>query len=79
MDELVEFIARNLASVPDAVRVERVQGHNGLSIYKLYVDPADMGRIIGRKGSVATAIRSVMQAAPIGADRRLALDIQEGF
>ena len=38
-----------------------------------------MGRIIGRRGSVATAIRSVMQAAPIGADRRLALDIQEGF
>ena len=78
MDELVEFIARNLASVPEAVRVERVQ-RNALSIYKLYVDPVDMGRIIGRRGSVATAIRSVMQAAPIGADRRLALDIQEGF
>ena len=78
MDELVEFIARNLASVPEAVRVERVQ-RNDLRIYKLNVDPVDMGRIIGRRGSVATAIRSVMQAAPIGADRRLALDIQEGF
>ena len=78
MDELIEFIARNLASMPEAVRVERVQ-RNDLSIYKLYVDPVDMGRIIGRRGSVATAIRSVMQAAPIGADRRLALDIQEGI
>ena len=43
MDELVEFIARNLVTEPDAVRVNRVQ-RNHLSIYKLYVHPSDMGR-----------------------------------
>ena len=76
MDELVEFIARNLVTEPDAVRVNRVQ-RNHLSIYKLYVHPTDMGRVIGRQGRVARAIRGVMHAAPIGGDRRLALDIQE--
>ncbi len=76
MDELVEFIARNLVTEPEAVYVRRVRRHN-LSIYKLHVDPVDMGRVIGRQGRVAKAIRAVMHAAPIGSRRRLALDIQE--
>ena len=76
MDELIEFIARNLVTMPDQVRVERIQRHN-LHVYKLYVPPQDMGRVIGRQGRVATAIRAVMQVAPIGRGRRLALDIQE--
>lgn len=78
MDELIQFIARNLVAEPDAVRVERIQ-RNHLYVYKLYVDPADMGRVIGRNGRVATAIRAVMQAAPISEGRRLALDIQEAL
>lgn len=76
MDELVEYIARNLVTRPDGVRVERIQRHN-LHVYKLYVPSEDMGRVIGRQGRVATAIRAMMQVAPIGQGRRLALDIQE--
>jgi len=76
VDELIEFIGRNLATVPDEVRVERFRRHH-LHVYKLYVDPQDMGRVIGRQGRVAIAIRAVMQAAPVSQGRRLALDIQE--
>ncbi len=76
MDELIEFIARNLVTTPERVRVERVQ-RNNLSVYKLYVEPHDMGRVIGRQGRVAMAIRAIMQAAPVAQGRRLALDIQE--
>jgi len=76
VDELIEFIARHLAADPGAVRVERVPRHN-LSVYRLYVAPGDMGRVIGRQGRVATAIRALMQAAPIGEGRRCVLDIQE--
>jgi predicted RNA-binding protein YlqC (UPF0109 family) len=78
MDEFIEFIARNLVTDPDAVRVERFQ-RNHLHVYKLYVAPRDMGRVIGRQGRVAASIRAVMQAAPVGQDRRLALDIQEAL
>ncbi len=76
MDELVEFIARNLVTDPGSVRVERVRRHN-LHVYQLYVAPEDMGRMIGRRGRVATAIRAIMHAAPVAQNRRLALDIQE--
>ena len=76
MDELIEYIARHLVTSPEDVRVERVQRHNR-SVFKLYVAPDDMGRVIGRQGRVATAVRAIMQAAPVAQDRRLALDIQE--
>ena len=78
MDEFIEFIARSLVTEPDAVRVERFQ-RNHLYVYKLYVAPRDMGRVIGRQGRVAIAIRAVMQAVPISQGRRLALDIQEAL
>ena len=76
MDELIEYIARNLVLESEAVRVERVP-RNNVSVYRLSVAPTDMGRVIGRQGRVATAIRMVMQAAPIGQGRRCVLDIQE--
>ncbi len=76
MDELIQFIARNLVTEPDAVRVERIR-RNHLHVYRLYVAPNDMGRVIGRQGRVASAIRELMPAAPVAQGRRVALDIQE--
>lgn len=76
MDELIQFIARSLVAEPDAVRVERIQ-RNHLYVYRLYVAPRDMGRVIGRQGRVATAIRALMHVAPVAQGRRVALDIQE--
>ena len=76
MEKLIGFVASNLVTNPDAVRVEKIKRHN-LDVYKLYVDPSDMGRVIGRQGRVATAIRAVMHASASATQHRVALDIQE--
>ena len=76
MEELIGFVASNLVRNPDAVRVEKIKRHN-LDVYKLYVDPVDMGRVIGRQGRVATAIRAVMHSSSSATQHRVALDIQE--
>ena len=76
MEKLIGFVASNLVVNPDAVRVEKIKRHN-LDVYKLYVDPSDMGRVIGRQGRVATAIRAVMHASASATQHRVALDIQE--
>lgn len=76
MDELIEFIARNLVANRSAVRVTR-QDRGRVTIYELEVDQRDMGRVIGRQGRMATAIRTVMRAAPIGQGKRCQLEIVE--
>jgi len=76
MDELIEFIARHLVVNRGQVRVER-RNRGRMTIYELHVDPADMGRVIGRQGRMATAIRTVMRAAPIAEGRRCQLEIVE--
>ena len=48
-----------------------------MTIYELEVDQRDMGRVIGRQGRMATAIRTVMRAAPIGQGKRCQLEIVE--
>ena len=76
MDELIEFIARNLVANRSAVRVTR-QDRGRVTIYELEVDQRDMGRVIGRQGRMATAIRTVMRAAPIAQGKRCQLEIVE--
>ena len=76
MDELIEFIARHLVVNRSHVRVER-HNRGRMTIYELHVDPADMGRVIGRQGRMATAIRTLMRAAPIAEGRRCQLEIVE--
>jgi hypothetical protein len=60
--ELVEFLARELVDEPDAVRVEETYDDRGPR-YLLTVAPDDMGKVIGRAGRTARAIRLVVQAA----------------
>ena len=76
MDELIEFIARHLVTDRRAVRVTR-RDRGRVTIYELEVDQRDMGRVIGRQGRMATAIRTVMRAAPIGQGKRCQLEIVE--
>ncbi len=59
--ELVEHIARNLVNKPEEVRVSRREGRNTVVIV-LHVAPDDMGRVIGKNGRVANAIRSLLRA-----------------
>ncbi|HBA50993.1 MAG TPA: KH domain-containing protein [Lachnospiraceae bacterium] len=60
--ELVEVIARSLVDNPDEVNVtEKTEGHN--TILELHVASTDMGKVIGKQGRIAKAIRSVVKAA----------------
>ena len=75
MKELVETIARALVDNPDEVRVTETEG-DGILEVKLQVAPADMGRVIGRGGKIAKAIRAVVKAAAANDDRKVFVDIE---
>lgn len=74
MKELLEFIAKELADEPDAVEVTEIEDDRG-TLLQLSVAEADMGRIIGRGGRIARAIRSVVKTVAIREDRRVAVEI----
>ena len=59
---VLEYLARSIVDDPESVVVEAEDGRRGL-ILRLHVAPGDMGRIIGRRGRVAQAIRTVVRAA----------------
>ena len=75
MRELVETIAKALVDNPDEVRVTEVEG-DGILEVKLTVAPEDMGKVIGRGGKIAKAIRSVVKAASARDDRKVFVDIE---
>ena len=62
MKELLEYIARELVENPDAVEVNEVHDDRGI-LLQLTVDPEDMGKVIGKGGRTARAIRQVVKAA----------------
>ena len=75
MNELVENITRALVKNPDAVSVNVV--HKGsLEIYQIQVAPEDMGKVIGKQGRIAKAIRSVVKAAASKEEKKVVVDIQ---
>ena len=75
MKELVEVIARNLVNNPDAVVVSETVTEKEI-LLELKVDPADMGKVIGKQGRIAKAIRSVVKAAASREEIKVTLDIQ---
>ena len=64
MIELISLIAKSLVKQPDAVSVTMVQKGN-MEVYELHVAPEDMGKVIGKQGRIAKAIRAVVKAAAI--------------
>ena len=74
MKELVETLVRALVRNPDAVSVTVVQ-KGSLEIYQVHVAPEDMGKVIGRKGRIANAIRTVVKAGSLRVYRYVAVDI----
>jgi len=74
MKELVENITRALVKNPDAVSVTVVQ-KGALEVYQVHVAPEDMGKVIGRKGKIANAIRTVVKAGAVRANKKVAVDI----
>ncbi len=75
MKELVLFLARSLVEFPDQVQVSETEGPDAV-ILELSVAPDDMGKIIGKQGRIAKAIRSVVKAATQKGDKPVFVEIQ---
>lgn len=73
MKDLVEFIAKSLVDQPDQVRVDEVR-RGDATVVELRVAPDDLGRVIGRQGRTARAMRNLIAAAERGSSRTI-LDI----
>jgi predicted RNA-binding protein YlqC (UPF0109 family) len=75
MRDLLDFLARSLVADPDAVQVNEVEEIDGEVVLELEVAEDDLGRVIGRGGRVANALRSVMKAAATREEKRVVVDI----
>ncbi|MBQ6661707.1 MAG: KH domain-containing protein [Lachnospiraceae bacterium] len=74
MRELVEVIAKSLVTCPDQVEVTETVNGNSVVI-ALRVAPEDMGKVIGKQGRIAKAIRTVVKVAAIKEDKKVVVDI----
>ncbi|MGB9732188.1 MULTISPECIES: KH domain-containing protein [Calditerrivibrio] len=76
MKQLVEFIVKSLVDKPDQVQVKEVDGEK-TTVIELRVDPADLGKVIGKQGRTARSIRTILGAAGIKKGKRVVLEILE--
>lgn len=76
MAELVEYLARRLVDDPDAVRVEESE-REGAVVLTLHVAEGDVGKVIGRQGRVARALRAVVRAGAARRRQRVLLEIAD--
>jgi predicted RNA-binding protein YlqC (UPF0109 family) len=74
-EQLLEYLAKQLVDEPDAVRVETVERDDAV-VLQLHVAPDDVGKVIGRQGRMARALRTVIRAGGTGR-RRVLLEIVE--
>lgn len=72
--ELILLIAKSLVKQPDAVSITMTVKGN-LEVYEIRVAPEDMGKVIGKQGRIAKAIRSVVKAAAIKENKKISVDI----
>jgi len=77
MKELIEFIAKSLVENPDAVSVNEELDEEGAVLIKLSAAQEDMGRIIGKQGRTAKAMRTLLNAKATREDKRASLQIME--
>ena len=74
VDDLLGDLARRLVDEPDAVRVEREERDDALVLH-LHVAEGDVGKVIGRQGRIARALRTVVRAGGAHENRRIVLEI----
>lgn len=75
MQDLLVSIAKGLVEKPDEVTVTVENNDEGMVVYHLHVAEADMGRVIGKQGRIAKAIRIVMRAAATRCDEKIMVEI----
>ena len=75
MRKLLEYLARELVDEPDEVEVEEFEEDDGTLVLELSVADEDYGKVIGRGGRTANALRLVVKAAAVKEDRRVLVDI----
>lgn len=75
MQELLEYLARELVDDPGAVKVERFEEDYRTVVLELAVAAGDYGRVIGRRGRTANALRTVIKASAVHRRRRVLVDI----
>jgi uncharacterized protein len=75
--DLLEYLARALVDRPDSVRVEEFEEDDGTVVLELSVADDEYGKVIGRGGRTAQALRTVVQAAAVKDNRRVLVDIVE--
>jgi predicted RNA-binding protein YlqC (UPF0109 family) len=75
MKELLEYLARQLVDEPDEVEVEQFDEDDGTVVLELAVAEEDYGKIIGKGGRTANALRTVVKAAAVKEGRRVLVDI----
>ncbi len=75
MRELVEYIARTLVDEPEEVTIEEIENGPHAVVLELQVAPADMGKVIGRQGRTARAMRSLVKVAAAREGKRVSLEI----
>ena len=73
MKELLLYMAKNLVDNPDKVEVNEIEGE--VTTLELRVAPEDMGRVIGKQGRIAKAIRTVVRSAATRRDEKIAVEI----
>jgi len=76
MKELIEMISKSLVDYPDEVEVKEIQGEHSI-ILELHVAESDMGKVIGKQGRIAKAIRTVLKAAAVKDNKRVVLEIRQ--
>ena len=76
MAELLTWLAKQLVDDPDAVRVEQIEREDA-TVLELYVAPEDRGKVIGRQGRIARALRTVVRASAAHRSGRTLLEIVE--
>jgi predicted RNA-binding protein YlqC (UPF0109 family) len=74
--ELLEYLARQLVDQPDEVRVDTEEREDAFVLH-LHVAEEDVGKVIGRQGRIARALRTIVRASAAGGDRRVLVEIAD--